>query len=249
MLDQALVSAEAEVDHSSLVSRRETAVGSGPRTREEGGGCVRWRDVGEDVIADALEMSDGLCPLPTHRGFAYVAPLLKLPFSCDCLGADIRVGPYASVELGRSWFHRPLADAYRAVWTGRVLDRRSKLSNGMRAVWTLLLAERVNLIYPAPVQLPPAPSHVVDAAALFALLAGLRVAIGSENALPMPFSVTLVQDYCRVERGAAHRQIKALIEAGVIVKVGEEPRRGGHRHGAALYRPGGVVVPIRGGER
>ena len=93
MPDQALVSAEAEVDHSSLVSRRETAVGSGLRTREEGGGCVRWWDVGEDVIADALEMSDGLCPLPAHRGFAYVAPLLKLPFSCDCLGADIRVGP------------------------------------------------------------------------------------------------------------------------------------------------------------
>ena len=162
MPDQALVSAEAEDDHSSLVSRRETAVGSGLRTKEEGGGCVRWWDVGEDVIADALEMSDGLCPLPAHRGFAYVAPLLKLPFSCDCLGADIRVGPYASVEFGRSWFHRPLADAYRAVWTGRVLDRRSKLSNGMRAVWTLLLAERVNLIYPAPVQLPPAPSHVVD---------------------------------------------------------------------------------------
>lgn len=265
------VSTETSVPHSSLVTalrsegsedseERCREVRSQERTREEGRTRLDWTRA-PDAIARALGMDDdwGPCPLPGHYGVAGLDllpllpvvfdPLTQLPFLCDCNGTEILVGPYASVSLGRSWFHRPLADVYHAIWTGRELNRKAKLSKGMRAVWTLLLAERIGLLESVPVEMPPASPYSPDvahpAAALFARLAGLRFAAGSDNALPMPFSVTLVQDYCRLDRGTAYRAIRALVESGVIVKVGEEQARGGLRYGTALYRPGGVVVGIR----
>jgi len=113
-----------------------------------------------------------------------------------------------------------LGDVYRSVWTGQTIARGDKLALGMRLVWTLLLANAVGLLDPAPVELPPIPADATEfehaVGAFYRLLAGLRVAAGHELATPL--SVSLVQDYLReTNRGRANAPLQALRASGVLV--------------------------------
>ncbi len=171
------------------------------------------------------------CPLPGHAGTASLDTWRgELALWCDCFGAE-------RFDGGRAEHSYPLSDAYRAIRAGIVLPPHAKpLARGGRFVWRLLLAHEVGVVEPVAIHMPAVEGERDRrVAALFAELAGLRLAVGSE--LPMPFSVSLVMEACGLaSRRAAHNAIKRLCEAGTIVKAGDGPARGGRR-GAALYLP------------
>ena len=77
-------------------------------------------------------------------------------------------------------------------------------------------------------------------AELFARLYAAQVAAGFPE--PGVMSARLVAEWCGCRVAVAHAAIRELVDASVLVRDGEVGR-------AFRYRPGGVVVPIRGGER
>lgn len=186
-----------------------------------------------DAVRRVLRWEDVLCPLPGHGGFAELVDHAgELAVECDCLGR--------TAEWERSgWrpgFTYGLADAYFSVRSGIVLGRGDKRSKGQRFVWRLLLAYEVGLIEPVAVVLPELPSEADpvhdQARTFFALLAGLRLRVGSE--LEMPFPDRLVAAYLGIERDAARASINALRADEVIAVTGRSGPRG-----PFLFLPGG----------
>jgi hypothetical protein len=182
------------------------------------------------------------CPLPGHDGMATVdwverfKPRLHQELQLVCIGCLCEHAP-DWWTIGRQ-FERPLSDAYRAIHVGTPVGWRYRLAKGLRFVWLLLLEHELGMVEPVSVELPPlafdVPALGHAAREFFALLAGLRLAVGSD--LLMPFSVRLVADWLRVNKAEAHEAIRTLIGAGVIAKDGEIASTG--RRGTPLYAPG-----------
>jgi hypothetical protein len=189
------------------------------------------------------------CPIPGHRGLAALGESVHgLGVLCDCLsgqrtitvtlrGTDRQI----DVDLGPAWPHwYALPDVYLAVKTRRKLGLYFRTR--YRGAYRLMLNAELRLIEAVPVRLPDAP--VSDSARrtadLFARLYAAQVAAGFPE--PGVLAVRLVAEWVGCGRDMAHAAIRELVAAGVLVRDGEVGR-------AFRYRPGGVVVPIRGGVR
>ena len=191
------------------------------------------------------------CPIPDHDGLAALGDSDRghgLGVLCDCLSGRRTVTKTLrgtdrdiDVDLGPAWPHwYALPDVYLAVKTGRTLERWFRTR--YRGAYRLLLHAELRLIEPAPVRLPDAPlsDPALRTADLFARLYAAQVAAGFPE--PGVMAVKLVAEWCGFGVGVAHASIRELVDASVLVRDGEVGR-------AFRYRPGGVVVPIRGGER
>jgi hypothetical protein len=189
------------------------------------------------------------CALPGHDGIAMVLPWRDsdtLQYACDCLGSlrELLCPRCYGHRLQHDyshWCHKPplwfwpLGDAYHAIWTGRVLGFRDRLPRGLRFAWWLLLEHDAGLREPVPVELPvrdEANELERRTAELAALMFGLHRREGLTE--PIPFSVTLVADRLRVTRPRACEAIKALRQAGTIIRDGAIRGQG---RPTFLYRP------------
>jgi hypothetical protein len=186
-----------------------------------------------------LDNEEFRCPLPGHRGIAWYEPRAAAgwEFVCDCLG---RTAEWGDASVWRSDYARPLADAYEAIWTDRVLERDTPpLDKGQRLVWTLLLGHQVGLLEPVPFEPPPLPTGTPNlhnrAREFFILLAGLRLAYMVEgDALPMPFADRLLGAYFHIGRKQARTAINAL-RAHDVIMLTDRLRP----HGPYRFLPGG----------
>jgi hypothetical protein len=193
-------------------------------------------------LALVLDIESGDCSLPGHTGSAFLSQDRGvLRYYCDCNGTERK---YTG---DRSYYGRALGDVFHARWTDRVLTREARLKRGTRWIWRLLLCHAAGVLQPRPVQLPPLAASANDtqreAREHFALLLGLRLQAGDSQLVDgsMMFATSLVVDLCRLpSRGAAHRVIRALVDAGVIVPTYEAPPLGGRKYGTRYYRPGGL---------
>lgn len=251
MLDQALVSAEAEVDHAHFVPLgTKDVVTVGPRSgeRSERGQLPTVESEHAAAVRRVLGMSGETwtaCPLPGHHGMASVGDGERyrivdheLRFQqvlwCDCLGSELYDGLRAT-----HWYS--LADAYLAVQAGKMLRRGFR--SRYRLAWWLLFDVDLGLIEPALVRLPEHSNLSVTAhrtADLFRRVYAAQQGVGWPE--PGLLSVGLVREWLQCPQGRAWAAIHELLDAGVLVRDGKVGR-------AFRYRPGGMVVPIRGGER
>jgi hypothetical protein len=205
-----------------------------------------------EAIERHLGIDTGRCALPGHDGYEAGVGWFKggPQYACNCLGwrpdpdliCDHGYQPNACPfhrDRAPAW-HRPLGDAYHAIWTGRELGFDDKLSRPMRAVWWLLLEHAAGIREPVGLELP-VPADATDlereAADFAALWFGLQLADG--KGLPTALSVTLLADRLRVPRPRAGEALAALRRYGTIKLAGETPPRGPRRHGTFLYVPGG----------
>jgi hypothetical protein len=133
--------------------------------------------------------------------------------------------------------------------TGNALRPWTRLSASRRFQWRLLLAYRMGLIEPEPVELPPLEDAIerdCRAAHFFALWWGLRRAVEPDLA-DTAFSVTFVVDALGISRPQAGLAIKALANGlGVLEKTGELDPVGRRKHGTRFYRPKLRAVPAAG---
>jgi hypothetical protein len=235
------LSAQAEVDHALFVRSTEEDQSSFSERRERGG-LPKVESEHLPAVRRVLGMGEEQwtwCPLPGHRGSASLGDgdryeivdhelRYEAALWCDCLGAELYDG-------GRATHWYSLADAYFAVQTGMVLRRWFRSRH--RLAWRLLLDVDLGLIEPARVELPVVPlgDHARRAAELFRRLYAAQLGAGWPQ--PGLFAVRLVRDWLGCTQGMAHRAIKELVDANVIVRDGEVDR--GFR-----YRPGGVVVTM-----
>jgi hypothetical protein len=207
------------------------------------------------AVARAFGMSStsSACPLPGHDGSARIEWVRRrgsdeLRVVCvGCHDEEARAtwafqhdGPARVSHWLTSEFDRSLADAYWAIRLDRTLRHGQRLTRGKRWLWQLLLRHDLGLVTRVPVELavpPDAPDDVVRVAGLFALLRGLRLAVGDDG--PMPFTDRFVAEMLFDDnRDYAAKTIKALVDSAVIVKAGEAPPLGGVRSRLVPLRTG-----------
>jgi hypothetical protein len=205
----ASVGESSELDHGPLVTP--------PTARSSA--KVKW----PTGIADRISVRFGAdasgnlrCPLPGHKGSAYVDSIPDQP------STELRL-------LCCSGRWRSLGEV-RAVLS---YGEDHLLSNIQNATWLRRLAYEVDAFTPADVRLrplaPDAPEYLRRAHAGFELLIGLRWADGPRR--PVAWSVRFVSAWCGLTFREAHAAIAELRQAGLIVEAGRVGRM-------SVYLPG-----------
>jgi hypothetical protein len=129
-------------------------------------------------------------------------------------------------------------------YASRVSRRPPRRRNGpLFAIWKLDLYRAAGLIQPLPVDLPPLPTDASDSGRLmrdrYAVLLGLRRLRG-DGEDPAPYTKQFAAEWCGLSDTTAQRALGELLRAGVIVKVGTCPTRGGGAP-TSLYLPGSTA--------
>lgn len=186
-----------------------------PADLEARAAFLRLLDQRPEVIASAcgepVEAAGASfhCRLPGHAkdGIARVkVGAERVVYACDC-----------------DRIERSLTEVYANLTSG--IPRRRGRGEFVR--WKLRLAIEAGVLEPPKVSLPPLPATATTYAVR--VYAGLRLLVAVRELsdgpdAPFPFARSFVAEWCGgLDREQANAGIKALVRAGILVKVGTTP--------------------------